>query len=727
MLRQTPGGWSDESHELDPAKDPEGNYLGFYDLPYRPDPVQAVLVDPTGAQGWAVGGFIGPKGEASLSQTSDIERYPADGAAPLGEQAKPVPLQPSEKAVGHPVCEGSCASFAVGGHAVCEDPCAARSRTGVGPQVWLTAALALARKIGAHSFLYTGPSMAEGFAPEERTVPFPFARELEGTASALGTENSASFHTNVAATPQDRSQRPESAGSEGLFVAELGSFLGAEATARGSCTSEAGCQGAYYALPDQGGEHLRVLFLDESSRQADGEQVKWLEEQLRAADGSHEPAIAVGDAKLEGEGWAKPLVAALVGGPGCGPKAKECSSASAYFYDADEEDVQGTLRSGEGSIPEFGSGTLGYEQARNELKSDFHGASGILLAQVEREQLESRTNRAPVFARLIPVIGELALEAKGGTLLPRSRPALFAGLARRPRAGGNAEKFGNDSVTDPYIPIPEECVGLACASGVFPEYTFSSSREDIGNFVKRNTASADPLAVLQGSKGEPVEDPHSGLFCAFNPGTTIVTIEAGGLAASLPVTVEKGSVREPCGTVPLKEARANVEQSPPPPPPPPLSTAPASSPPAAAAPPIPLPPPPAVPPAHAPAKPPAPFVPLAALGAPVLAFVPPPVPTPARPTPPSGTSAVTSPIEVAEEEEEQEEATESASNQAVAYRAPEHEPTPLYVLGVVVLAAFAGAAMRRPRRGEGNVRVAPATISTMRSQRRMEPPRRRGR
>ncbi|MGP8241189.1 MAG: hypothetical protein ACLQQB_05415 [Solirubrobacteraceae bacterium] len=46
--------------------------------------------------------------------------------------------------------------------------------------------------------------------------------------------------------------------------------------------------------------------------------------------------------------------------------------------------------------------------------------------------------------------------------------------------------------------------------------------------------------------------------------------------------------------------------------------------------------------------------------------MPPPVPTPARPTPPSGTSAVTSPVEMAEHEEEEESATESVSNQAPA-------------------------------------------------------------
>src|SRR6202011_4481579 len=108
-----------------------------------------------------------------------------------------------------------------------------------------------------------------------------------------------------------------------------------------------------------------------------------------------------------------------------------------------------------------------------------------------------------------------------------------------------------------------------------------------------------------------------------------------------------------------------------------------------------------------------------ALPAVVLGALPPPVPTPARPTPPSGTSAVTSPVEAPEREEEEEEATESVGNKAVAYRATEHEFPSEYILGIVLLAAFAGASIRRPRRGRSEVRVAPATLSTMRSQRRM--------
>jgi hypothetical protein len=87
---------------------------------------------------------------------------------------------------------------------------------------------------------------------------------------------------------------------------------------------------------------------------------------------------------------------------------------------------------------------------------------------------------------------------------------------------------------------------------------------------------------------------------------------------------------------------------------------------------------------------------------------------------------VTSPVEAPEKQEEEEAAPESVSNEAVAYRAPEHEPASPYLLGVILLAAFAGAsAKRRPRRDRREVRIAPATISSMRSQRRFS--RRRGR
>jgi hypothetical protein len=249
--------------------------------------------------------------------------------------------------------------------------------------------------------------------------------------------------------------------------------------------------------------------------------------------------------------------------------------------------------------------------------------------------------------------------------------------------------------------------------------------------VKPNLAAAGNLhAVLQGPDGKPIHDSSSGLFCAYNAGTTIVTISAGGLSSSLPVTVQAGSVRQPCGTQPLRELPIGEQAVAATPPPPAPAPTPAGSPPAAAAPPVvPVPPAPVPTPAPPPARvaPPAlPFFLAPAPAAPLLAAVPPPVPTPARPTPPSGTSAVTSPVEAPEREEEEEEATESVGNKAVAYRASEHDIAPGYIIGIVLLAAFAGASVRRrPRRGRSELRVAPATVTTQRAQRRMSAERRR--
>jgi hypothetical protein len=66
------------------------------------------------------------------------------------------------------------------------------------------------------------------------------------------------------------------------------------------------------------------------------------------------------------------------------------------------------------------------------------------------------------------------------------------------------------------------------------------------------------------------------------------------------------------------------------------------------------------------------------------------------------------------------------SNEAVAYRASEHEPVAPYLLGLVLIAALAGASLRG-RRGGRERRVAPATVSTLHSQRRLDPRRERWR
>jgi MYXO-CTERM domain-containing protein len=95
-----------------------------------------------------------------------------------------------------------------------------------------------------------------------------------------------------------------------------------------------------------------------------------------------------------------------------------------------------------------------------------------------------------------------------------------------------------------------------------------------------------------------------------------------------------------------------------------------------------------------------------------------PLPPPAPPTPPSGTSPITSPIEVGQTEDEDEHATEQSSANAVAYRAPDEGAMPAAILGLVLLAAFAGATvLRRRRPGRHDAALAYATLRVERGPR----------
>lgn len=717
VVRQTSNGWSDEEHELNLVQGPPQPYES-YDSVYQPDPVNAVLAEATGAQGWAVGGVVEQERHEGRLDTADVERYdrdPAEAPAPPGVGSSPVPTNPND------------ATFAIGGGAQCAAPCADRANAKIGPDVWLSAALKSAHEIGVQAFLYTGPRLSTG-ETEGSEPAFPFSLELARYAEIL---EASPIKAYAAPAPTDLDARP-SGGTETTFAQSFAGLpQGALASSDGlgggrePCLKTAGCQAAYYSFSSSGsGGQVRVIVLDDSAEVMETQR-KWLSEQLIAAKGK-EPAIVIGNADLNaqiaaGDRSAEELAGVLV---------QEGASASAYFYDAPEQNVEKRLQVRTRSIKTFGSGTLGYVKYQSEKSGEFHGASGFLLAHVQADKLNA-DNVAEVEAELIPNIGELALEAKDGTLLRRSQAALFAGLARRPRAGNRSPQGGSfQPDTDPYIPIPSNCVGSGCPPGggdLLPKYTFSSSNEgQIGEFVTPNLASPDPHAVLLGSNGRPIRDSESGLFCAYNAGTTIVTISAGGLSSSLPVTVQAGSVRRPCGTVPLEGLPGQQQPVPVPPPAPAPAPVPSPAGPAPAPLPLPVPAPPlTAPPLTPPAArltptPAAPFILLPAASSPLLAAFPPPVPTPARPTPPSGTSAVTTPVEAPEKEEEKEEATESVSNKALAYRAPEHEPSPAYVLGIVLLAAFAGASVRRrPGRGRRELRVAPATLSAMHTQRRM--------
>ncbi len=156
------------------------------------------------------------------------------------------------------------------------------------------------------------------------------------------------------------------------------------------------------------------------------------------------------------------------------------------------------------------------------------------------------------------------MEAKDGTLLPRSRAGPVQPAWRAGRAPAVAARPTRNSAKKASTSRSRRSAwGRNAPKRSFPN-TNSAPRARTSAASSSSTRPPTTRArCSQNAKGEPVTDGReeggeqvgatSGLFCAYNEGETEVTISAGGLSYTLPVTVQAGSVREPCGTVPLRE------------------------------------------------------------------------------------------------------------------------------------------------------------------------------
>jgi hypothetical protein len=626
LLRETVEGWQDVEGQAYPSVPSITNT----DLPNWPDAVLALDVDPSGARGWAVGGQTGGIVEQShiggaqfTSQSAAALRLGSDIALPQSEGA-PIPTPAGQ------------VSFALGGNAQCAGPCADLTNEGVGPDAWLSAALARAAGIsGLRAFLYSGARVAGGAAHALGSVPGGFARELNAYRGDL--QAAGSLPVYVAPSPSD----VDAGGGLASFTAALGGDAPAGSAPAGTPAPPAG-SGAYAFESAGNGGAVRVIVLDFSAGTLGAGELGWLAEQLaQARDTAHVPAIAMGNAEIvdvNAPNYDAQDAAAL-------SQVLLSGGASAYLFDSVGENRSEQLGAGSGAIPALGSGTLGYVPP-SPLPEEFLGASGFVLASVNVAARDPHSNRAPVSATLVPSISQLAVDPSDGTLLRRSQVALFRGLARRPAGGlelAGGTGSSSDVAPDPYVPIPETCIGSACAQFIAPAYTFTSSHPDIGNFVAQEPSNPNPRAVALSPAGKPIPDSHSGLFCAFNSGTTTISITTGGLTYSQQVTVQAGSVQQPCGTVPLiNPPAATVSATAPVSPPPPASSPPGSPAPLTLVPPPPPAPLPLAPPAPAPVAhpaPPTPFffrplvpVPLIAAVLPPPPVVGPPIPTPGAAT-----------------------------------------------------------------------------------------------
>jgi hypothetical protein len=751
MLRETSGGWEDEERAA---------YAGdSEDRPVKADPIAALDLGPDGS-GWVVGGWSGHADDAGRGtdnggsgqtvrenvQTAGIYRYAPGGGAqgPPSTSASSVALQPG------------LATFAVAGHAECAEACADLAEEGIAPDRNLTSALSAIDGLagqpgGPRALLYTGGRETPGEGPESSAEADRYAQLLAqggglgvfGALSAGDSEggSASAFGAAFAGFPAPFGQGGSPAGVNTASIPAPGGAVHPGAR-------------THYAFDSTGSAGtVRVIVIDNSRGSLAASdpyqnpaepQAPWLAEMLADARARAIPAIVVGSRELNPN-----LPPALNVATDASEEAQIMVSggASAYLYERPEESRASRIPAGGAvTIPEYGTGTLGYRSA---ISGSFtagqpdalFGATGYLLVGVNVAQRNPATNVAPVTARLIPLVQSLSLNPLDGTLLRRSAPALFEGLARRPVSGdrwgpASADGSPNPPGASPYSEFPQAlCLQSDCSSRIEPEYTFTSSEPEIANFVEQDPNSTNLRKPLQDSAGHVIPDSKSGILCAFNAGNTVVTISAGGLSYSVPVTVLGGSVEQPCGTVPLAPGRfakaSSVPSSGAPSPPPP-SPAPAPAP-------IAPPPPPSVlaPPAAKPAVKPPPVA-AAALFTPLLllpqsgvpAIPPPPAGAFARPIPPGGAG-----VRVFEEKKEEEEATEQ-SQAFAAYRAEDYRglpvgaraytgpgagngnaPSPaIYLLLLVVLAAAAGATLRLgPKRRGRPIETAYATAGEHRS------------
>ena len=732
LLRETAGGWEDEERAA---------YVGdSRDKPLKADPIMALDVG-TGGSGWALGGWSGEADDAGRGsaasggsgqairenvQTAGVYSYAATGdpLSPSGETVAPIPMQ------------NGVATFAVGGHADCIEQCSALADEGIEPDRNLSAALGEIAGLstqpnGPRMLLYTGGRETPGQGPESPAEAYRYAQLMSGGGSlpvypAVSAGDSEGNEDSAFGVAFAGSDAPFGEGATPPVVSTANIPPPAGAVRPGAHT--------HYAFDSTGpAGTVRVIVIDNSRgslatsdpyQNPAEAQAPWLERMLADARARGIPAIVVGSRELNSN---LPPVLNVASDAVEEATIMVQGGASAYLYERPEESRASQIPSGGSvTIPEYGTGALGYRSAVSDSFTPgqpdaLFGTNGYLLVGLEVAKRNPVTNIAPVSARLIPLVQEVSLDPVDGTLLRRSAPALFTGLGRRPLAGDRWGPISGSSDSpvppgsDPYAEFPPAlCRQSDCSSAIEPEYTFTSSEPEIANFVEQDPNSANLRKPLQNAEGHVIPDPRSSILCAFNAGTTIVTVSAGGLSYSIPVTVQGGSVEQPCGTVPLSPSHFKVAASS-------AAAVPTAPPPSPAPAPAPIapppPPPPVVPAAVAKVVPkPAPKVALP------LAFLP-IVQVPAAgglrvvPPPPAASFVDTIPpggatVRVFEEKREEEAAPEqsqafarytaSASARAYASAGTSGGSPRLAVYGpplaVLILLAGAGASIGRGRR-----------------------------
>ena len=662
LLRETESGWQDLSR----SQYAGGAIAG--DGAVKSDPVLAVATDPAGEHAWVGGGYDGTQdaaGQGTIEvltarpvgwSTASIWRYDTTGNAEPPVQTSAAPSLTAKSGV---------VSFAFFTSPMCKVQCSAVPNAQ--PQVNLNAAAkqmaSAAAQPGGPAFAMLGGNAVgpmEHATGAEPAADFAHLPELLAPLGGLPTFAALGHFDQLNETPwaEAFAQAPEPFGTSAATA-------GITPVSSGSATPN-GDVHRYYAFDaNQNGATLRVIALDDVEGGLEGAatqgQHHWLEEQLAEAQGRGLAVVVIAATPLqdlkEGESLAAQLASAGV-----------LAVFTTNDRRVDEHRLIPENPAPEApQIPEYEGASLGYQKPQN------NGVKWYLVSV--------NAHAREVHVAAIPVIASLTLKPLDGLSVARSLTLQFEAVGRRP-AGTLATIAGKtEEPSEPGEPFPGydnyvEIPAPGCGSRpcVQPSYTFTSSEPTIGDFVEPSGPGSS-LPKLN-SSGHPIASSTSSLFCAYNSGTTTVSITAGLLRYSLPVTVQPGGFGSPCGTVyrpgvgeviRVRTARTQKPEgatTPPPPPPSPLSnTLPAAL--TAIPPPTPAPTHPAVPkpPVPAPAPPPAPVEPPPLVPSEPVPLTPAILPTPAppvEPIPPGASGYAQSPSAAERKEKARKQASQSA-------------------------------------------------------------------
>ena len=548
LLLQTNGGWDDLGHTEAAGPTPSSPGDGVVVA----DPVLAVADSQDGTHAWAVGGFSGsdlPDGVGSAQPqlsarpqgwfTSAIWRYDAAGTKQ--------PPSVSDTLVGAPpTANPGIVSFAFLSSALCREQCA--SAQNAQPDVNLESA---ATEISQFAQQPNGPAFAMLGGDEVGPSSESFWQAGNGEAdlarlpsllaplsgvpafAAYGPLDAVPTKTNEALPWASAFADAPSPFGSGAAPASITPISSGDAT---------GPVHKYYSFDvAENGATLCVIVLDNSAGSLESSaagQTAWLTSQLAQAQSAATPIVVFA---------ARPLDVRDNGGAIDGDAvAAQLAAAgvlAVFTTSGDQPDTDSPTQTdqvvqvpidagGGGQIPEYEGATMTYQQPKN---------NGVLWYDVTVD-----TNADTLSVQGVPVISSLAIDPIDGLTVTRSGTLSFAGIGRRPTATIATTSGDNDAFPgfDQYVEIPPT---TSCSACVTPSYTWTSSTPGVGIFVVPSSAGS-PYPKLN-SSGQTTASSTSGLFCAFNKGTTTITLTSGLMSASVNVTVTAGPIGAPCGSV----------------------------------------------------------------------------------------------------------------------------------------------------------------------------------